>query len=45
MSKDMSWDEFERMLVARGWSKEDAAAERQEQEHGVMGDCDGDMWL
>jgi len=45
MSKELTWDEFELMLIQAGWKPEDAKRERQEQEHGDMGDCDGDMWL
>lgn len=39
----MTWDEFEQMLIEAGWAAEDAKRERQEQEHGAMGDCDGDL--
>lgn len=40
---DMSWDEFEQMLIENGWSPEEARKERQAQEHGALGDCDGDL--
>lgn len=40
--KEMSWDEFEAMLIARGWPPEDARRERMAQEYGPLGDCDGD---
>lgn len=39
----MTWDEFEQMLIDRGWSKEDAHAERVANETGDLGDCDGDL--
>lgn len=39
----MTWDEFEQMLIDRGWTPEAAKTERQEQEHGDLGDCDGDL--
>jgi hypothetical protein len=41
----MSWDEFEEMLIKNGWTPEDAKREREAQEHGDLGDCDGDMSL
>lgn len=40
---EMTWDEFEAMLVSRGWTPEDAKRERQQQESGSLGDCDGDL--
>lgn len=40
---DISWDEFERVLIERGWSAEEAQKEREAQEHGELGDCDGDL--
>jgi cytochrome oxidase assembly protein ShyY1 len=39
----VSWDDFEKMLIERGWSPEEAHAERMLQEHGWLGDCDGDI--
>lgn len=42
MAKDMSWDDFENMLIENGWEPEDAKKERQAQERGDLGDCDGD---
>ncbi len=39
----MTWDEFEKMLIENGWAPEDARRERQAQEYGVLGDCDGDL--
>ena len=42
-SGDMSWDEFEQMLIQHGWTPEDAARERNAQEFGDLGDCDGDL--
>lgn len=39
----MTWDEFEQMLIDNGWAEADAKRERQEQEHGYLGDCDGDL--
>ena len=39
----MSWDEFEKMLIEAGWSEEDAKREREANEHGALGDCDGDL--
>ena len=41
----MEWDDFEQMLIDRGWSAEEAKAEREAQEHGGLGDCDGDLEL
>ena len=43
--KDMSWDEFECRLIEAGWSPEDAKREREAQEHGWLGDCDGDLGI
>ena len=43
MSKDMTWDEFEQRLIEAGWSKKEAKAEREANEHGNLGDCDGDL--
>ncbi len=42
-SRDLSWDEFEQMLINHGWEPLDAKRERYEQEHGELGDCDGDL--
>jgi hypothetical protein len=39
----MSWDEFEQHLVSVGWAPEEAKREREAQEHGDLGDCDGDL--
>lgn len=39
----MTWDEFEQRLIEAGWSAADAKAEREAQEHGDLGDCDGDL--
>jgi len=39
----MSWDEFEAYLISVGWSSEDARREREAQEFGELGDCDGDL--
>ncbi len=33
--RDMSWDEFEQMLIDAGWSAEDAKREREANEHGA----------
>jgi hypothetical protein len=41
--RDMTWDEFESALVEAGWDPEEAKRERREQEHGQLGDCDGDL--
>jgi hypothetical protein len=41
--RDMTWDEFERHLISAGWTAEDAKRERGAQEHGDLGDCDGDF--
>lgn len=43
MPTDLSWDEFEQRLVEAGWGKTAAKRERQRQEHGDLGDCDGDL--
>jgi hypothetical protein len=40
---DMTWDEFEQHLISVGWAKEDAHKEREAQEFGTVGDCDGDF--
>ena len=42
---DLSWDQFEQRLIEAGWTPEAAKAERELQEHGWLGDCDGDMDL
>jgi len=39
----VTWDEFERRLIDAGWPPEEAKAEREAQEHGWLGDCDGDL--
>lgn len=39
----MTWDEFEQMLIDNGWAPDDAKAEREAQEHGTLGDCDGEL--
>ncbi len=39
----MSWDEFEEMLVNNGWDPKAAKRERNDQENGAGGDCDGDL--
>ncbi len=39
----MTWDEFEQHLIEVGWSPEEAKQERDAQEHGELGDCDGDL--
>jgi len=44
MSKEMTWDEFEQMLVNQGWAPEDAKKERESQKHGDLGNCDGDLY-
>lgn len=43
--KELTWDEFEKRLIAAGWKPADAHRERLEQEFGYLGDCDGDMDL
>ena len=45
MPVDMTWDQFEGMLIERGWSPDEAKREREAQENGALGDCDGDMDL
>lgn len=45
MGKSMTWDEFEKMLIDSGWEPKEAKAERERQEHGDLGDCDGDLEL
>lgn len=42
-SNEMTWDEFELMLVRNGWDPKEAELERKRQEHGDLGDCDGDL--
>lgn len=39
----MTWDEFELMLIERGWNPDDAHKERLANEFGATGDCDGDL--
>lgn len=41
----MTWDDFEKHLISVGWSSEDAKKERDFQEKGWLGDCDGDLEL
>jgi len=43
MPVDLSWDEFEARLIKAGWPPEEARSERLAQEHGDLGDCDGDL--
>ena len=43
MPKDMTWDEFELMLIQAGWLPEAAKVEREANEQGDLGDCDGDL--
>lgn len=43
MSRDIEWDDFEKMLIAKGWPPEEAKKEREAQETGSLGDCDGDL--
>ena len=43
MEKEISWDDFEKRLINAGWSPEEAKKEREEQENGTLGDCDGDL--
>jgi hypothetical protein len=43
MSREITWNEFEEMLIERGWTEAAAKAEREAQEHGALGDCDGDL--
>jgi hypothetical protein len=43
--KEISWDEFEQLLIKAGWGSHEAKQEREEQEHGSLGDCDGDLDL
>ena len=43
MPVDLSWDEFEVRLIEAGWSPEEAKREREANEHGDLGDCDGDL--
>jgi hypothetical protein len=43
VSVEISWNEFERRLIEAGWSQEAAKRERQRQESGDLGDCDGDL--
>jgi len=45
MAKEMTWDQFEQRLIEAGWKPEDAKREREAQEHGDLGDCDGDLDL
>jgi len=45
MGKDMSCDEFEQRLIEAGWTPEDAKKEREANEKGSIGDCDGDLEL
>lgn len=42
MAREMSWEEFEQILVERGWSPEDAHRERlvHEREASSVGDPD-----
>ncbi len=40
---NLSWDEFERHLIVAGWNADEARRERLAQEHGDLGDCDGDL--
>lgn len=43
MGVEMTWDQFEAHLIAVGWTPEEAKKEREANEKGELGDCDGDL--
>jgi hypothetical protein len=40
---DISWDEFEERLFKAGFSRTEASRQRDQQQFGLLGDCDGDL--